>query len=71
MVTDKERLASLEVKTVRAEQELESHESRIDALERSLISLVHEVKLIRYALFALAAGSAPETVKALLSLVGQ
>lgn len=58
MVTDKERLATLETKTTQVQEDVQDHESRIDVLEKALVSLVHEVKLIRYALFALAGGSA-------------
>ena len=48
------KIATLDVQVEKLEVEQEAQKSKIDAIDGKLTSLVHEVRLIRFALIAIA-----------------
>lgn len=54
MPTDKERIASLEVRTAMAEEDLKVQSAQIKSIDDAVRAMVHEVRGIRNALYILA-----------------
>jgi hypothetical protein len=67
--TDKERLAALETTTTAHEEKLQAHAEHLQTLDKTLTTLVGEVKLIRVAITVMALSLAPSGIREVLGLI--